>query len=180
MAATVIIKRWTGPAASPTKTDITSINTRANAYDGHSTGDTSYPIAIPSSGTNYSYWVSTRLSVSSNTGNNTIDNIKWYTDGAAGFGTDVGCIVAAANTYDQAEGTEGTSGTELTTGNHTGLAASPSDAFAYTSGSPLSLTGSTTGTGDVGQFAVWQITVGTGASVGATNSETFTFSYDES
>jgi len=180
MAATVIINRHTGTAGAPSKSDITSINTRANAYDGHSTGDTTYPIAIPDAGSNYSYAVSTRLSVSANTGSNTIDNIKWYTDGAAGFGTGVTCKVAAGNTYDQAEGVEGTSGTELTTGNNTGLAASPSDAFAYTSGSALSLTGSTTGTGDVGQFAVWQIAVGTTAGVGATSSETFTFSYDES
>ena len=180
MAATVIINRITGTAASPTKSAITSINTRANAYDGHSTADTTYPIAIPDAGTNYSYGVSTRLSISANTGANTIDNILWYSDGANGFGTGVTAKVAAGNNYDQAEGTEGTSGTELTTGSNTGLAASPSDAFAYTSTGTLSLTGSTTGTGDIGQFAVWQIGVGTGASVGATSSEQFTFAYDES
>lgn len=180
MAASVQIRRWTGTAASPSQTDITGINTRANATDAHSTGGTDYPIAIPDSGTNYSYWVSTKLYVNSNTGNNTIDNLKWYTDGTANFGTDVGANVAAADSYDQASGTEGTSGDELTTGNHTGLAASPSDAFGYTSGSALTLSGSTTGTGDVGQFAVYQVTVGTGASVGATSQETFTWSYDES
>jgi len=179
MAASVQIRRHTEAAASQTTTDITNINTRANSTDAHSTGGTSYPIAIPDSGTNYSYWVSTRLYVADNTGNNTIDNIQWYTDGTANFGTDVGANVAAADSYDQASGTEGTSGDELTTGNHTGLAASPSDAFGYTSGSALTITGSTTGTGEVGQFSVYQVTVGTGASVGATSTETFTFSYDE-
>jgi len=179
MAATVILNRITGTAASSTESAITDINTRANAYDGHSTGDSTYPIAIPSSGTNYSYWVSTQLNITANTGTDTIDNIKWYTDGAAGFGTDITAKVSAGNTYDQAVGTEGTSGTELTTGNNTGLAASPSDAFAYTSGATLSLTGSTTGTGGIGQLAVWQLGIGTGASIGATSSESFSFIYDE-
>lgn len=180
MAATVQIKRWTGTAASPSKTDVTSINSRLDSSDNHSTGSTSYPIAIPDAGTNYSYAGSFRLYVDANTGDNTIDNIKFYTDGAAGFGTDIGANVAPGNSYDQAEGTEGTSGDELTTGNNTGLASSPSDAFGYTSGAPLSLTGSTTGTGDVGQFAVAQLTVGTDAGVGSSSTETWSYQYDES
>ncbi len=63
MAATVTIRRWTGSSGAPTKTNITSINTRANAEDAHSTAGTSNSILIPTSGTNYSYWVATRLSV---------------------------------------------------------------------------------------------------------------------
>ncbi len=171
MPATVTIRRWTGSSGSPTKTDITSINTRANAEDAHSTAGTTNPIQIPASGTNYSYKVSTRLSAdTSPTG--TINNIKWYSDGANGFGTGVDCNVKTEAAYDQATGTLGTTGTEMTGG----------AAFTtYTSGSPLSVTGSISNpsTGDFGDFVSYQTTVGTTAGPGATGQETFTWVYDE-
>jgi hypothetical protein len=60
MPATVQIVRKTG--ASPgSATNITGINTRANAEDAHSVSGTSNPIRVPTSGTKYSYWVTTRL-----------------------------------------------------------------------------------------------------------------------
>jgi hypothetical protein len=178
MAATVTIRRWTGTTGSPTKTDITGINTRANAEDAHSTAGTTNPIRVPESGTNYSYWVSTRLSCDV-APSGTIDNLKWYTDGANGMGTGVGVNVNTASGYVQATGTAGTTGIQLTTGNHADLAGAPTNAFAYTSGSPLSVTGSTTGTGDFGHFVVYQVTVASTAGPGATSTETFTWSYDE-
>src|SRR5215212_7998827 len=142
MAATVTIRRWTGSSGAPTKTNITSINTRANAEDAHSTAGTSNSILIPTSGTNYSYWVATRLSVDAITGG-TVDNIRWYTDGTNNFGTGVTCKVAitggSVNTavYAQAAGTPGTSGSQLTVAAYgngsTDLAAAPVDAFTFTS-----------------------------------------------
>lgn len=178
MAATVTIRRWTG--AGPTKTDITSINTRANAEDAHSTAGTTNPIQVPAAGSNYSYWVSTQLSVDV-TPSGTINNIKWYTDGANGFGTGVTCIMNTASAYVQASGTAGTTGIELTTGNHASLAGAPSDAFSFTSGSPKSVTGTMTNptTGDLGHQVVYQIVVGTTAGPGAVAPETFTFRFDE-
>lgn len=53
------------------------------------------------------------------------------------------------------------------------------DAFTYTSGSPLSFTGSTTTTGAFGNFVTLQLSVGSTASPGATSSVTLTFVYDE-
>jgi len=178
MAATVTIRRWTGSAGGPTKTDITSINTRANAEDAHSTAGTTNSILIPSVGTNYSYWVSTRLSVDSITAG-TVDNIKWYTDGTNNFGTGVTCIGQSATTYVQATGTPGQTGTQLTTGNHAGLDTTPSDVFSFTSASPLSVTGSATTTGDLGHLLIYQMVVDTTAASGATASETFTWKYDD-
>lgn len=184
MAATVKIIRFTGSGAGA-ESDITSINTRANAYDGHSTGDTSYPIQIPAAGNNYSYWVSTRLKCTV-TPTGTINNVKWYTDGFNSFGTGVTCVGAKASTganagYRQATGSAGATGTELTMVNHTGLDESPSDVFAFTSGSPKSLIGSITNpsTGVFGDFMVYQIIVASTASPGTTGSETFTWRYDE-
>jgi hypothetical protein len=185
MPATVIIERHTGTAGSTTQTNITGINTRANAFDTHSTNDTTNPIAIPPSGTNYSYWVSTRLECTV-APSGVIDNLRWFSDGANNFGTGVTCKVAKASTgansgYRQATGTPGQTGTQLTQVNHTGLDAAPVDAFGKTSGSPLALTGSTsvTTTGGFGDFVVYQIEVASTASPGATAQETFTFQYDE-
>lgn len=179
MAATVTIRRWTGSAGGPTKNDITSINTRANAEDTHTTAGTSNPTLVPPSGTNYSYWVSTRLSVdvAPTTG---INNIKWYTDGANGFGTGITCKVSnGTSTYTQATGTPGQTGTQLDNTNYPG-SGTPTDAFTYTSGSPLSVTGSIGATtGDLGNFVVYQIEVASTAGPGPTNQETFTWQFDE-
>lgn len=178
MAATVVIRRLTG--AGPTATDITSINTRANAEDAHSTAGTTNPIQIPAAGTNYSYWVVTRLDVTAGT-YTTINNLKWYTDGGNGFGTGITCRVGTATGYTQATGTAGTTGTELTVGNYATFTLGNANAFTYTSGSPLSVTGSTSSnaTGQFGDRVVYQIEVGTTASPGASASETFTYRYDE-
>lgn len=181
MAATVIINRLTGTAGSETFDAITSINTRANAYDTHSTADTTNPIQIPAAGLNHSYWVTTQLetTVAPTT---LIDNLKWYSDGSNTLGTGVTCVVSkcAYSSYVQATGTPGVTGTELTQVNHTGLDDAPADAFGKTSGSPYSLTGSTSTTEKFGDCVVYQVQVGTTASPGTTGSETFTFQYDES
>jgi hypothetical protein len=181
MPATVIINRWTGSSGTPTKTDITSINTVANAQDTHQTtaSTSTNPIRIPSSGTNYSYWVVTRLSAST-TPTGTIDNIRWYADGANNFGTGVTCKGEQATSYVQATGTVGTTGSQLTTGNYSTVT-TPVDVFTYTSASPKSVTGSivNANTGDFGNFFVYQIEVGTTASPGTTAQETFTWLYDE-
>ena len=178
MVATVQIVRLTG--AGPTATQIDGINTRANAEDTHTTAGTSNPIKVPTSGTNYSYWVVTRLNVTV-TPSGTINNVKWYTDGTNGFGTGVTCKMNTATGYVQATGTPGTTGTQLTTGNYATLAGAPTDAFGFTSGAPKSVSGSLSNpsTGQFGDRVVYQIEVGTTASAGPTNQETFTWQWDE-
>lgn len=178
MSATVSIRRWTGSSGDPTKTDITSINTRANAEDAHSTAGTSNSILIPEAGSNYSYWVNTRLSVDTISGG-TVDNIKWYSDGSNGFGTGVTCVGNSADDYVQATGTPGETGDVLNETNNTELTAAPTDVFGFTSASPKAITGSASTTGDVGQFFVYQMVIGTTAGSGATNQETFTWQYDD-
>lgn len=176
MAATVLIRRLTG--AGPTATDITSINTRANAEDAHTTAGTTNSILVPAAGSNYSYWVVTRLDVTAITAG-TVNNLKWYTDGSNNFGTGVTAIGQTATGYVQATGTAGTTGTQLTTGNYATLSAAPVDPFTFTSGSPKSLTGTTTVTGQFGDYFVYQLVVGTTAASGATAAETFTWQYDD-
>lgn len=175
MAATVQIVRLTG--AGPTATDITAINTRANAEDAHTTAGTTNSILVPASGTNYSYWVNTRLNVTAIT-SGTVDNVKWYTDGSNNFGTGVTAKVGTATAYTQATGTAGTTGLQLNTTNYPTVS-TPADAFTYTTGSPLSVSGTTTTTGQFGDRVVYQLEVGTTAASGATASETFTWRYDD-
>lgn len=176
MPATVQIHRLTG--AGPTSTNITGINTRANAEDAHTTAGTSNSILVPGAGTSYSYWVTTQLNVTAITGG-TVNNLRWYTDSSNNFGTGVTCKAQNATSYVQATGTPGDSGTQLTTGNHAGLSGAPVDAFTFTSGSPKSLTGSTSTTGLFGDRMVYQIEVASTASSGATAQETFTWKYDD-
>lgn len=177
----VQIHRLTG--AGPTGTDITDINTRLNATDGHTTAGTSNPIRIPDAGSNYSFWAVTRLFFDG-TGVGTINNIKWFTDGANGMGTGVGLVAALADVYDQAEGTEGETGTELSVANYgngtTDLDEEPSTAFDFTSGSPKDVGGDVTDPDDeyFGQMLVLQTTVGTTAAPGPTAQETMTWRYD--
>ncbi len=178
MAASVIIMRWTGNGASPTKTNITGINTRANAEDVHSLSGTTNSILVPAVGFNYSYWVSTRLGITAiNQG--TVDNLRWYTDGTNNFGTGVTCIGNTASAYVQATGTPGQTGTQLTQGTYPSLSGTPVDVFSFTSSSPKSIPGSASTTGDIGNFMVYQIEVGSSAQSGATAQETFTWKYDD-
>jgi hypothetical protein len=173
----VQIRRLTG--AGPTGTDITSINTRLNAEDAHTTAGTTNPILKPAAGTNYSYWCATRLYYNG-AGTGTINNIKWFTDGANGLGTGRTLVVNTATGYVQATGTPGETGTQLTTGNYATLAGAPTNAFAYTTGSPLSVTGTVTNPSSAyfGDYVVMQAEIGTTASAGASSTETVSWRYD--
>lgn len=180
MAATIIINRKTG--AGPTNTAITSGNTRASTSDNPYTNETTNPIPIPGAGTNYSFWVVTRLECTVAPATS-VNNLKWFTDGTDSTGTGVGVKGNTANVYDQAGGTVGTTGTQLTVANYgngtTDLDGAPVDVFTHTSGSPKSVTGSTSTVQEFGDFFVYQFEVGTTATAGATTSETITWQYDE-
>jgi hypothetical protein len=171
------IRRLTG--AGPTSTDITSINTRLNAEDAHSTAGTSNSILKPASGTNYSYWCVTQLYYNGS-GTGTINNIKWFTDGSNGLGTGRTMNVNTATGYVQATGTAGETGTQLTTGNYATLAGAPTNAFAYTTGSPLAVAGSVTNPNNsaFGDRVVFQVAVADTASAGASSAETMSFRVD--
>ena len=184
MAATVLITRWSGASSGPTTTDITSTTNRAQTGDGTGAGSpTTSPIPVPTSGTNYSYWVSTRLSVSAAAAGS-ITNVRWYTDGANSLGTGVGLNVATATTYVQATGTPNTTGNQLTSANHnfiSGYGTSATDAFAKTSAAPISVNGSigsVTG-GAWADFVVYQVTVVNTAGPGVATESGITYQYDE-
>lgn len=181
MAATIKIIRWTGTSGSETKTAIDGTTNRASTSDVAAPG-TANPIPVPTgAGTNYSYWVVTRLSATV-APTTAINNVKWYSDGSNSMGTGVSLNVATASAYKQATGTGGTTGDLLNSSFYTSNLSptTASDAFAKTSGSPLSLTGSIgAATGDFADFVVYQVAVISTAGPGVTTAETVTFQYDE-
>jgi len=179
MVATVLIRRWTGTTAAPVKTDLAGGNTRDNAFDTHTTADTTNPVQKPTTGLKYGYWVSTRLDATVSPAG-TIDNIRWFTDGSNTFGTGITCKGESSTSYKQATGTPGDTGAKLTTSN-TPITATPTDVFAFNSGSPNPISGtiSNPSTGDFGDFMLYQIEVSTAAGPGASTQETFTFRFDE-
>lgn len=180
MAATIIINRKNG--AGPTNTDITTINTRASTSDNHYTTETVNPIPIPSSGNKFSFWVSTRLECTV-VPPTLVDNLKWFTDGSDSTGTGITVRGNTANVYDEAPGTIGDTGTELTVANYgngtTDLDGAPVDIFTHSSGTPKSVTGSTSTAVEFGDLFVYQFDVISTAGAGTTTSETITWQYDE-
>lgn len=175
MAATVVVKQATG--SGPTLTTIT--NLRFKTADDPSGTDTTYPLVRPSAGSNYSYVVWLLLSAST-TPAGTINNVKFYTDGTLFTDSSlVGVLRVKGITtasYTQAAGTPGTSGT-LSAAVYT----SGADWNGWTSGSPLSVSGSITNpsTGTISDYVALQAIVTTDQEIKTETAETLTWRYDE-
>lgn len=183
MAAKVQILRWTGPASSPTKTDITNGVTVISTSDVPNPGSAT-PIQMPMKpgDVRRSFWMTVRLHATQGPSGR-IDNIKFFADGLNNFGPGVSLVAAPANSYVQARGVEGEDGVELSMTNHSGLAMDPQDVFSWTADNPLSLSGSLNSgqTGDFGQFVVMQMSVEYSPilETGETPAEMFIFMWDE-
>lgn len=162
MAATVTIVEKNGAGA--TATDKTSGTIRfKNADDA--TVNTSNPMVVPPSGVDYSFEKWLRLNVTGGTYTD-ISNIRAYMDGANGFGTGISLYAKAVTSYTTPAEATSTSGY--------------SNAFGYTSGSPLDLGGDgSTGTGEKGDHLVMMMTVADTASGGVLTAETLTIAWDE-
>lgn len=152
--------------------------------------DANNPIPKPSAGTKRSYWK--QLYLYCDTGPATqVDNLKFYTDGT-GYGTGitlkVGDEFPTKNSgsdagYEVATGTPGDTGDEMVAA-HAGLSGS-TDAFSFTSGSPLSGPSISeagniiNASGETSDYLVFQLEVVSTASAGNLADETLTFMYDE-
>lgn len=184
MAATIAVRRWTGASAGTESAARTAI--RSSSSDNDYTTETTNPIVVPASSSNYGYWVSTRLNASVLPAG-TANNLRWYTDGTNNYGTGVTMAAQAANVgansgYRAASGTPGTTGDVLNTSNHTGLTTTTVDPFGLTVGSPKSLTGTVSSGGSTGAFGdyfVYQHIIASTASQGTLSGETFTWKWDE-
>lgn len=192
MAATVKVEEATG--SGPTFTEITN-RVRlftADQATNQSSPQITYPVPIPTSGFNYSYWKHVCLNI---TGTFTkVDNIRHYSDGAIGwnFGTngallrgnrdsgDHGCPQA---NYDQATGTQGTTGDYIgdATNGHSYYKdqTTPTANVANdTEASPALIDSEGRTSAGRTKFIVLQVKVDTDASSGVQPAETMTWKYD--
>lgn len=176
MAATVQIRRASG--AGPTFTDITSINTRHDLQDAHSTANTANPVRIPDAGTNYSHWVHTHLYISA-ADNSTISSILWYTDGGGNLGTGVDVIAGLPTAYDQSSiNVAGETADEMAT-THASLSIYSGIANVSGLANAWPVGGTISGVGEFSDYVSTQFTVGSTASAGTSGSTTFYWQYDE-
>ena len=153
--------------ATPVATTVT--NCRFCTDDDYNPG-TDYPMVKPAAGSNYSFKKTLYLNADTSP-SSIINNIKFFCDGTIGWtGVDIECAVADA--YTEPTGTIGTTGDDESLNNNI---------EDYTTGSPLSMTGSISNpdTGKVSQYLELQAVVSTDAVAGALAAETVTFRYDE-
>jgi hypothetical protein len=164
MVATVTIGEKNG--AGGTYTNKTSDVIRMKNAD-NATVDSSNPMVIPGSGSDWSFEKWLRLKIGATGPAVQITNAKFYTDGANGMGTGVSLWAKAVSSF--ATPAEGTASTGYT------------DAFSYTSGSALSLGAGpfTAINTEFGDHVVLLLQVASTATQGSTPTETVTFTYDE-
>jgi hypothetical protein len=163
------MRAYTGSAGAPTITDVTSTNLRFNTSDTYASGGSATPIPIPSSSSNFSYWVAYRLDATV-TPVGTISNVRFYTSGVSGFPAGVSARCQEATSYIQATGTPGTTGLELNTTNYATLTGATVDPFSFTAASPKTISGSLANpsTGPFGNWFVMQIEVASTTAAGGT------------
>lgn len=180
MAATITIRRWTGTSGAPTKTDVTGLNNRHRVDDSVAQSGAGNALPVPETGQmTYSFWQHYRLYVDGGTFT-LVNNVIAWSDGTSGHPATVSTVAGIATDYQQAGGTVGVSGIELTQANHPYLTGTPVDIFSFTSGSPADLNGSvSTAPANLGDFLVTQVQVEPTAPVGAIPTESLWISWDE-
>ena len=169
MAAVVQIHEMTTNATTGVNKTSGTVRFKSVASTTSTAVDASNPIVIPVAGSVYSYVKKLRLYMET-APNTNITNLRWYADGANGFGT--GVSVTAKNI-----------GTTFGTHYNTQMSGG-SDLFGYTSGSPLDGDGTDAGpfTADdtyFGDIIELQLAVASTATNGALSAETVTVAYDE-
>ena len=191
--ATVVVQQFTG--VTPTKTTVTT--PRMSTSDNHNPG-LANPIPIPGAGIAFSFWMSLHLTITAMNDATLLNNHKFYMDGACGWllGTSGDLFIAQKTTtdkgvpvadYDQATGTEGTTGHDMddTTNGHTfyktGSAnySAPVAADSFNSGAPCTIDTGDHTIAEGFKGVVLQAEVDTDATRGAQGAETLTFQYDE-
>lgn len=171
MAATIQIHEMTTDATTGVNKTSGTVRFKTVPSTTSTAADSSNPLVVPGAGTAYSYVKKLRLYMEAPPNTN-ISNLRWYTDGANGFGTGIG--VTAKNI-----------GTTFGTHYNTAMSGG-SDLFGYTSGSPLDGDGTDTGpflpandNSYFGDIIELQMSVASTASNGALSAESMTVAYDE-
>ena len=188
--AAVEVQTWIG--VGPTKAAASSPRMHTSDIV---TADNTYPIPIPAAGFNFSYWMNLALTITNIQDATVLNNHQVYMDGACGWalGTsgelnigqrdagDNGCPDAS---YEQATGTEGTTGYDLaddTNGHDYYKDQAPEEAALDSFTSVATCEVDTQDLVAAGSFdhIVIQAKCDTDAVRGAQASEVVTFQYDE-
>jgi len=193
MVATVKVQEVNG--ASPTYTDKSVASPARFCTMDSATPGTSNPCVIPPGGqTYYSYWKHFCLDLAGTF--TKINNVRAYSDGKIDWqlGTggmvmvakrdsgDHGCPIATD--YQQAAGTQGTTGYYLKDGTnghayYKGQTVEPADFAGYTSGAPITIDTTDHTSAEKTKAMVMQVMIKDDATQGEKADETFTFLYDE-
>ena len=188
--ATVDVRQLTG--AGPTATAVTT--PRLSTSDSAAPG-TGNPIPIPDADLAWSYWMSLQLTITAMNDATLLNNHKFYSDGTIGWtlGTggklviglrDTGDNGCPAGSYDQATGTEGTTGHDMeddTDGHDYYKGQDPETGLvsAYSSGSSLLIDSADHAAAEAFDHVVIQAVVDDDATRGAQTAEELFFQYDE-
>jgi hypothetical protein len=201
MVATVTVQEVTGASGSKSYTSISNrvrLFTKDQATN-QVTPQTDYPVPIPAAGFNYSYWKHVCLDIAGS--GFTITNIRHYAD-APPIGWNFGSGgelrrgnrdsgdhgVPLATDYEQATGTEGTTGYDIGDGSDghdyfKGETTPTADVASDTSGSPATIDSTSHTSAEKSKAVCLQVKVDTaanGAVQGTQTAETLTWKYDES
>jgi len=167
MAATIQIHEM---SALATGGDKTSGTVRFKAADDANV-DANNPLQVPGAGTDYSYTKKLRPYMEAPP-DTQVSNLRWYSDGANGFGTGIGVDAKNIGTTWAA--------------NYDSAMSGGSDLFGYDAGSPLDGDGTDTGpfvpaddNSYIGDLIELQMSVASTASNGSLSAETLTLAYDE-
>lgn len=171
MAATIQIHEMTTDANTGVNKTSGTVRFKDTPSTSSTAVDTSNPLVVPTSGTNYSYVKKLRAYMEAPPDTN-ITDMRWYSDGTNSFGT--GIAVTAKNL-----------GTTFGTHYKTAMSGG-SDLFGYTSGSPLDGDGTDTGpfvpaddNTYIGDIIELQMSVASTATNGALSAESVTLAYSE-
>jgi hypothetical protein len=145
----------------------------------NATVDSNNPLVIPATGQNYSYEKWLRMYIGTTGPDTSITNPKFYTDGSNDYGTGIKLWA----TIDGAHSAPVIPSTANDPPQHDAVAMT--NAFTYTSASPLAIdvtnTGPYSGTStNIADHVILVMEAEAGATQGALSGETITFVYDES
>ncbi len=176
MPATVLVREKNG--AGEVATDKTSGTVRFRNTDA-ATVDLNNPLIVPVANREYSYEKWLRMQIGATGPSSQITNLEFYMDGAKGWAAGIKLWARAVAAFQ-------TPGVPTETNDPpqapvNGTPAAMTDAFTYTSGSPLSLGAgpfSSTST-DMGSYLILVLEVEIGSDPGLIAAETATFEYDE-
>lgn len=168
MAATVNVREKNTVGETPTNKDGGTVRFK-NA--DNATVDLNDPLIVPTSNREYSYEKWLRMYIGTTGPSSQITNLEFYMDGAKGWAAGVKLWAKTSASFS----------TPSVPSETVDPPAGTTDAFTYTSGSPLSLGAgpySTTST-DMGNYLVLVMEVEIGSSPELLTAETATFEYDE-